>query len=662
MAELLAPRCPTGALGWFGVTGRLVSTARILALILLAGCTPREVRPVRDAELATATANTDGNLVLVFDRLADDGFGRDGYLVYYTPAMRMQWQFAFAEDDVYQSDPSPTIIGGSALFDSPRGGVPHSILDLRLADATRRTLAPRIDADENPIRLGDDAAIFAIWHGSESPRGTPVEIAAFNPANGERFWTAHDAPFGRPSLHFRLDPRWLLYNAGYTEWQALRRSDGARVTLPAIDASGLCHAAGRWWGGRNDQLLALDLRGDIPTHRAVPAIFVPTTSIHQWSLTDCGERPGEVVLHIDSIETDMLVGVDSTTLTVRWTLDLPYVASTPWINASPPRLLGPTTIITNEGEDPCAIDLVAHRLLWCGAWDRVVVFADGEDVILGGDQSVPGPSILDMQAKGSLYPHPDRDTHLLRVRGSDATITAAVSVEDAEYVSDPLHNGKLWLRLADNGFIDAQLPLVQLDARTLRPVTPVAFSQTLAASRVRDAMPDLDTIFPRTPTVSPRPPDLSQRPSPSVELRRVNPWDDKMNGPADAGPTQPRPIATHDAIFGLARSMARLPADTPIRLLGWRGDHVVGFVETQSNGVTRWTLVRGTEPDDPFVFVRTFTRRPTEAELYNFLHLRPHRNGKYMSRPDPEPTRGATDEAAWLDLIGAPRTQTWLLQ
>lgn len=69
MAELLAPRCPTGALGWFGVTGRLVSTARILALILLAGCTPREVGPVRDAELATA--NTDGNLVLVFDRLAD---------------------------------------------------------------------------------------------------------------------------------------------------------------------------------------------------------------------------------------------------------------------------------------------------------------------------------------------------------------------------------------------------------------------------------------------------------------------------------------------------------------------------------------------------------------------------------------------------------------
>jgi hypothetical protein len=634
-----------------------------LALAVLApACTERLARPSPTAVLDHVFVDDDGQGVLMF-REGRSGEWGPQILVRQTAEGAGTWQQRLPERHNINPEEPTSGFGGVMLLpiafdpDVPRG----SMLHVRLADGATREWAPAIERVVDTVVVGDAAQAFVVWRGLAPAPGypAPVGIAAHDLATGERTWTSDDATHGE-QMFVRLDEGHLLVGAPGADWQALRRSDGGRVALPIADAPGMCRAGDRWLAQRDDQLLAIDLRGATPTHQAAPATFVAPEAIHQWSLVDCAAHGDELVLKVNVEATGggLIAGVDAGTLATRWTLELPVafqpIEQPQVLGALPPRV--GDTIVVEQG-DPwsavaCAIDLVGRRVRWC-AEDRSARFlAEGEDWLILG--------LVDY--RDAVVPW------LVRVSGGDGEVVAAVVMErgPTRLQREYERGGKLWLpfdeRVAagpDELDHDAppsptELGLVVLDARTLEPIAPHGFGRGQAASGVRDVMPEQDAVFVRAPGL---PQELE--PGPWWPRHPGDPLDEVVSGhPTWHDELAPRERAELEAaIVGAALAEAGLPRDTPIRVLASRRRFLLGFAAHTGADGPRWTLLKGRAAigqDD--TAARTFRRRPTAVDVHRFLR-------DVEPREVPPGRVGSIDEAAWLELTGGAREhQVWQLE
>lgn len=367
---------------------------------------------------------------------------------------------------------------------------------------------------------------------------------------------------------------------------------------------------------------------------------------HQWSLVDCAESGDAVVLKV-SIEptyTGMLVGVDPRTRATRWTIDLPWGfarlrehdADAPWS-----RRLGATAML-GQAAELCAVDLRHARVHWCTEMnDRLAMYADGGATILRHQPPTMGHV---------------RETYHSRI-DEEGESTASIAVPGDPPIGQsrdgavPLHGGRLWLQLDDTAALPTDpLPLVVLDARTLRPVAGTA------ARTVRDALAEIDTSLPRTLAL-----DAQQR----TPLRTANPLTLVVS---EARSSRVFPAAPADLVLAAVGEAVRrdggLPADASIRPIARQGNFVLADAAHPDGA--RWTLIHGVvhpdEPQSPAVRLRSFDRRPTAHDVYRFL-LTDHEGG-VRSRRHAHRAAGdaAIDEAAWRDLTREPRDLQWQMR
>lgn len=406
----------------------------------------------------------------------------------------------------------------------------------------------------------------------------------------------------------------------------------------------MCTAAGRQWAHRDEHLLTIDAH---EVHTAV-ATFIPPAMRHQWTLVDCATTAnGEVILavNIDAIETGMLVSIDPTTLAPRWDVKFAYPLTTRSADATDtwPAVLGDIIFVEERGQT-CAVARDPARILWCTDWNTAESWRHGQDIILAGyDPKYDDPEIL----------------HLVRVRGSDGQVAAAVSLRGSKLRNHgiprttTLQGDHLWFALPESDLLHhGKLPLLVLDATTLQPVPPTPGRADMGPFVV-DAMSGLNTIFPKTL----RPPDLGRiMPAPPPR----NSWDaiflaseHLAVGPIDA---------RHDVLLAAARKAADLPAGVEIRLLAWCDDRVIGVAEQHANNTTRWTLLKSQDNDEgpPDVVTRVYDRPLDATDLDRFLLLADY--GPVVSHIDPCHTRGAIDETVWRSVTREPRTSLWTLR
>lgn len=603
-----------------------------LALALLLGCTAKQVRPAPDARLLTAFGDADGQGIAIYLRDVPDEQHSRMTLVRQSIAGPMLWRRPLEgryEVDMFRAQTfgSSLVVPAISGQSLPSGGLLH----LHLGDGAMHEWAPPIVHAEVVTVLGDQTSAHPLWIGEAIGDGpVPFAVAAHDVTSEARTWSVVDS-FASADLHARLAPDVVLAGAAGSDWQGFRRDTGARVPLPALDVPGLCFAGGRWWAGRDDRLVDLTLADPEASTRSLPATFIPPDEVHQWSLIDCAAHGDEVVLAINRTARGLglLVGVDPDSRAVRWTLDLPRplpTIRTPNPADTWPARLGDFAFVRQLGPrsvDPCAVDLADHRLLWCVGWDGAAAHADGSDWLLRGRV---GEAL-----------------HVARLSGSVGEPTAAVAITDELGSPFPhLRDGKLWVHLDLPELAPDQIPLLVLDARTLRPAVPGAVGRASADARARDILPDVDRLLVHDPVPVAAPVAFTRPP--------VNPWERDIDG---SGPAwNPTELADQRRATVLAAlSEAGLPASTPTRVLGHRGALVVAAAEHDG----RWTLLKGHGVRSEHVAARTFNRRLTAADVYRFLlDVEP--------RADRHGGRGTTDEAAWNDVVGEPRTALWLLE
>lgn len=606
-----------------------------LAALLLA-CTAKQVRPAPDAALVGVFADDADHGIAVYQRAAAEDHTRFHY-VRQTVAGPTTWQRGIEGRYEIDDQAPPHILAGSLVVPAISGqAMPAgSLLQLRLADGALREWTPPVPLASVAAVVGDHDRVFVVWRGAPpgAERPATLAVAAHDATTGERLWT-HSHTTADAVVHTRLDERHLFVGLTDHDWLALRRDDGRRVNLPALDTPGLCRAHGRWWAQRDAGLVSLDLAGDQAPAYDTPASFIPPDFIHQWSLVDCTEHRDEVLLKINigPTRSGMLVGVDATTLTQRWTVDLPHAfpAITDPRDTWPARL--GDVVIVDQQHVPCVVDLPARALRGCASWRNAAAYPDGEDWLIDGRHH-----------RRDVY-----ETYVARLRGSDGQISAAVAIDATSFFSrQSLGGGKLWSVVHadhdDDETHDEQIPLLVLDATTLRPAAPGAFGRTRADAHVRDVLPQIDAHFffdkePPPPTPIPEPPTPG------------NPLEDLILGHTETWRSH-RP--THDpehndSVTRAALAQAGLPADTPVRILARRGHYLLGYAATPG----RWTLLEGTYDRTIDVAARSFERRPTATDVYRFI----------LDAPPEHLTRhpiGQIDEAAWRELVDDHHFHLW---
>ena len=638
-----------------------MSARALWLLVIVLGCAEKQARPEPHLRLVEAVGDGQGDGVLVYVRESMSE-GNSVHLVRQTAEGRILWHASQAGDrDADGVQPygfgESLVLGVVARPALP----PGSLLHVRRASGATQTWPSPLARVAETIVVGDDRQVFVVRRGDvDGDLPEPLAIAGYDLDTGERRWSVVDEVEPGYS-RVRLDERWLLVGGTGSDWWALGRDDGQRAEFPVLDAPGLCRAHGRWWGRRDDTLVALDLRETRPTHEETLAEFVEADYRHQWSLIDCAEHGDEVVLrvNVEPYRTGMLVGVDAGTLEIRWKLALPYsfhAIGDPRSARAWPARLGDTALVAQIEEFArytCAIDLVGKQVRWCSEWseDRpgtthdlwvaTRAYADGDDWIV---------------ARPRALADDEHDMYFFRVRGSDAEVEAAAAVralvlpgrDGREHVMD----GKIWVHGPDpDPSRMHELPLVVLDARTLRPVAPRAFGQERMIAGVRDAMAEVDAVFVRT---SELPPARGQ----GVWTVRhpEDPWDDLIRGHGPEGPPAEPDVEHHQKVFAAARVEAGLPDDTAIRVLAHRGRFVVGYAGHVHPDGPRWTLIKGHGEESRNVAARTFRRRPTEYDLHVFLQ---DQEPAYA----PDSRAGVVDEAAWQGLTGSARTRRiWMVQ
>ena len=640
-----------------------------LMLVLAAACAPKHARPAPDVELYRAVTADPGHGLLIFRNPSPVAQPRH-WLARQTVEGRTTWHRPVPARNLLDLEGRIDILGGSALIPTSAGNTlpATSLLHVRLADGAMTEWAPgrpaTIRHEQPPQVIGDDRQIFVAWRHPPAERPilerpntghTSLELSAFDPISGERTWTfVDDIPDWRTALLHLTDDLLLFADSG-VDWSALDRTTGARAPFPIADIdSAVCSAAGRLWARRDDHLLTIDAATD-HVH-AEPATFIPAERRHQWSLSDCSatdDREVILAVNLDRFDGGLLVAVDRDTAAPLWSLALPV--GFPRVNseerpATWPRRVGDTVFIDQHGHT-CAVSREARGLLWCTRWKTIDSYVDGDDLILHG--------------------HPVADerqdaTDFVRIRGADAQVVAAASLHTTPPFRDAtpsavLGDAHLWISLTEpDPFRPEELPLLVLDARTLRRVPHAA--GRLADVDVRDAMPEIDTIFPRT--TDPLPPLIDHDHDYDYQRsirQAVNPWDVVFLGNTNLVPADHTPT---DHTRGLAEALADagLPPGTPIRVLAACDRLVVASAQRTIHDVTRTTLLKVTHysESDFFTHTQSFTRPLTATDLDRFLLT--DRYNVFDDAPTACDAPGTLDEAAWAALTPDPRTQTWLLR
>jgi hypothetical protein len=643
---------------------------------LSAACTVKPARPAIGAALVDATAIDDGHGLLVFRETLEDERSWRLMLAKHDTQGAIAWTRAIALPRRTSQRP-PVIFGGSALLVlEDETDSAQSLLHVDLERGDSRTWTSQLPKDQHSRvwrTIGDGAQVFVFWIAHGDPMATH-QVTAYDAGTGERQWTVTGevAP-GTLAERWpiRLDAGWLMYSDGERDWQLLRRSDGRRSAV-VVDPPGLCQAGGRWWGQRDDRLLALDTRDEEIVAREVVAEFITPEWRHQWSLTDCGEADDEVVLITDAGPNALVVAVDPASMHTRWSLPLPTreTPRTPTDVPAGPRRFGAVALVSGS-EEHCAVDLERRALLWCvQPQQRDVVIVDGADSL--------------------LYTHTYEAQFMVRISGDDGDVDAAVEVTGSRRrdlsTGDGLPSvvgGKIWLASeTDPGSaVGGRLPHVVLDARTLRPIERPAFTFTGAPDPdppqifVRDVLGELETLYVQPPT------DRSIRPA-WVAIDPLEEW--TFGGPRPAGARDPVFPGLRDAALDSMRARAGLEPDARVQVIAWRvltgvvhgyddegqsisqpaRRHDMFAVHVAPDG-SRFVLFKlDGFTDDPLmdgrIYFRSFERRPSESDLHLFL-LSAASGWEMMNFDSTNgTTRGVIDEQVWSAVTGSPRTQQWM--
>ena len=145
------------------------------------------------------------------------------------------------------------------------------------------------------------------------------------------------------------------------------------------------------------------------------------------------------------------------------------------------------------------------------------------------------------------------------------------------------------------------------------------------------------------------------------------------------------PNTRHMPMNSVPNHLAELPADARVRVLAWRAtvgisrgsndagdpvaftvrrDDLLAVGESSGPDGARWVLFAGETFDEDYqrkLRVRSYTRRPTESDIYDFLYNVVPEWGIDMLALEEPKFNGVVDEAVWQDVVGAPRVQQWLL-
>lgn len=622
---------------------------RRIALLaaLLAACAPKPIRPAPDVELVQATPIGAGHGLLIFKNPSPVVHPRY-HLARHAVDGQLAWQRPLETRDIPEVNLPIRVLGGAALLPISTGSLvlSNSFLHVRLADGATTRWTPSREsgaAHLDSAVTGDARQIFVAWQQDD------LEISAFDPTTGERQWSFVDDRKPRVLPRLRLTDDRLLFSDPTDEWQQLARDTGARHPLPVLDAqSTVCTAAGRQWARRDEDLLTMR-SGEL---RSAVATFIPPAMRHQWTLLDCAATPdGDVILavNIDPIETGMLVSVDPRTLAPRWDVKFAFPLSTRSADGTNawPTVLGDVVFVDERGQT-CAVARDPARILWFTDWYTAESWYHGQDIILAGyEPKYDDPEVV----------------HLVRVRGSDGKVAAAVTLRGSTLRNhgiprtSTVPGDHLWFALPESDLLHhGKLPLLVLDATTLQPVPPTPGRADMGPFVV-DATPLLTTIFPKTK----RPPTSEIDALHARELSPPsprNPWD------AIFLATEHLAVglaARHDLRLDAARKAAELPADVEIRLLAWCDDRFVGVAEQHANDTTRWTLLKAQDSrGPPDVITRAYDRPLGATDLDSFLLLGDL--GLVHSHIDPCRTRGSIDEAVWRSVTSEPRTNLWTLR
>lgn len=687
-----------------GNEGRRVGALGVLALVAAIGCigkvpqeaakagpatTARPMRPAPGALLADTVAFDDRHGLLLFS------LARAGEPLHLPPQLFLARQDRAGAvvwtRDLGRRRPAwlvpLRVVGGSGLVavEGPQGQG-EEVLRFTHEGGETSTWTSTLPVDQSAqVRalVGDDTQVFVVWSAWPQLEGhpRPLEIAAFDQRTGALQWRSR-APVDAEERPWavRLAGGFLLFSDGYGDWQLLRRSDGERDTTIVADAGGMCEAGGRWWARRDDRLLALDLGASVAAERATVAEFIAPARRHQWSLDDCGESGDEVVLSVNQVGVGgALVGIDPATLQARWT----YAHGgniTPWIQmegTGGPRRLGKVAMVPSYGEW-CAIDLAQRKPLWCReALRPTEAVADGEDTL--------------------LFAAAEDGLQIIRIGGADGELQAVSEVRGAQLnIEEPqgsphrsprIRGGTIWIGSRHDPASDlpgAALPHVVLDARTLVPIERPRLTDLGAPDEsppaivVKDMMSALDMVFT----------DATLHGHDSTVRVAVNPLDHWLFGgkrPAKAKPPAPAKAGRHERLLAMGRELAELPADARVRVLAWRAtvgisratddagepvaqtvrrDDLLAVGEFAGPGGPRWVLFMGVGFDEQYqskVHIRSFSRRPTERDVYDLINNIVPEWWEGLLGLEAPSFNGVVDEAVWQDVIGTPRVQQWLL-
>jgi len=612
--------------------GSFLMRLRLLVIgTVLAGCTEHKLRPFAHAELHRAVAiDAEHGLGVFVHALAPPESA-----VHHLARLRVDgsiaWSQALERCGDHRSHLGLLLFGGSAVVRCSGGE-----FVARLSDGV---ITPWTGPDNLPYLRdpgGDERQIFGLFVGeSLSSELELVALDAQEPTTRQwvsRLW----APDLSRNLIWRADARHVLVPEQGLGWRALRREDGEEAANFAADDDGICAAGGRWWASRGDRLLAVDLSGASPQVTEAPADFIPPAFRWQWSVSGCASRGEETILWATTPRAAVVVALDPRSGRARWSIPTALSLEPPesGVSLDPPRF-GATAVLGRRA--PCAVDLERGALRWC---------ADVETERLEWGEE-------------SLLAKRDADRHYLARVDATGELTRGVEIrglrEDAAL--EP-RAGRMWLTGREVGDW-SDLPSATLDLGTFAGVGRASptITWTDAHAELRERL----GIGPQRPEPTEPPPE-SELHDPLASFFKTG-GAPRGQAPADA--------TVH--LGALLRAAAEGIVDpAKVRLVAWRSeqwssrsDRLLAFAEvTTARGAPGWVVFKimahdGAPTRDGQVRV-FFAHRPSNHEIFALLHS-PGLMGGPGRSAELQWSDGQIDEAAWLALTNAPRSERWWL-
>lgn len=595
----------------------------------LTGCAEHKLRPFPHAELRSALALDAEHALGVFVHALAPPDSAVQHLTRLHVDGSIGWSRPLERCGDLHSHLRLDLFGGSAVVQCPGGA-----FLVRVSDGV---LTPWTGPDTLPYLLsrgGDARQIFGVFHGdSLSSEVELVALDAQDPSTRQWVYRLWAPDLSRPLL-WRADPRHLLVPEQGIGWRVLRREDGVEAARFNADDDGICAAGGRWWASRGDRLVSLDLSGSSPQEIEAPADFIPAAFRWQWSVNGCASRGADTILWAETPRGSVVVGLDASTGRARWSIPTPWSLDHSEAGVSPdPERLGATALLRLSS--PCAIDLERGELRWCADSDTERVTWGEETLLVKRDADRHYLARVD--PAGEL-------THALEIRGlrPDAALQP--------------RGRRLWLAGREFGDWN-DLPSATLDLETFTGVGRA--SPTITWTDARAEIRERLGIGPR-----PAPPlDLP----PESELH--DPLESYFKAGGAAGGAPPADGAADPAAL-LRAATEGIVDPEKVRIVAWRTEQwssrntrLLAFAEVPTAGgepgwiVLKLLAVDGEPTRDGQVWV-FFAHRPSNHEIFALLHS-PGLMGGAHHGSELQWTDGLIDEAAWLALTGAPRSERW---